>query len=180
MAFWISKIIAIIYIALNTVIIAPYCAYQAYIFNKRKTTDAFLFHRKPNMVIQFNIVCLCTLVIISPISYSILIFSRPNSDTKIKEHLSYMVVLLAIMLTFSLAFWRAWHMWYDTRHKTEEAIHSWAKHLNENTQSFAKYKNTFGNQRWTSKWGTIILSIFSTIALFVLSIVFLETFLKTV
>ena len=160
-----GEVLAIIWIVLNTCIIAPYASYQTYIFYVNKTLSAFLFNRKPDMVITFCISGLITLTIIMPLCYGWEIFSNKQLGT---QHYAYIIILYFIAGTFVIGFWRAWHVWFDAKYKMEAAINQWAKHLNDSEKiTFSKYKDSFGNSKWTKK-RLIIIAIFLT-CLFMLS-----------
>ena len=161
-----GQILAVTWIVINSLVFAPYAAYQTYVFYKHKTESAFLFNRKPDMVISFCIACLCTTTFVMPFCYGWEIFSNKQFTS---EHYGYIIILYAIAATFIIGFWRAWHVWFDAKYKMEAANNTWAKYLNSaESDIFKKYKNTFGNSNWTKKYLLFIAIILTSI--FMLSI----------
>eukprot|EP01083_Nonionella_stella_P196958 724402_1 len=148
MALILGQVLAIIWICINTLILGPYVSYQILEFYKHKTYP-FIFNRKPSMVISFCISALVTIIFIMPLCYGFEIFTQKSEGT---QHYGYIIILYSITTTFTIGFWRAWHVWFDAKYKMEAATNTWAKHLNHSeSDTFRKYKDTLGNSNWTKK-----------------------------
>merc|ERR1719474_6724 len=147
-----TQIVAIIYIAFNGIVLAPYVAYQTYVYSayRTKSQSPFILNRRPDMGLPFCVTCLFTVAVVMPISFGIEIFSEKEWGS---ESIAYYFVLISCATTMLIGIWRAWHVQFDIRHQMEASLMALNEHLGKEPSSrsdwYTRHVHTWGNSRWT-------------------------------